>query len=177
MKESIHSFDRIVGDWIRTLPNWTKPIMELATLIGQPPVPVAIAAGIVGYGIALGKPQYITAGTIALVTFAISGILKVFLHRPRPVNDYVKGMMFHTYSFPSGHAAGSVVCFGLAALVTGAHWPQYAIAIWVSTLLLCILIGVSRVYLGAHYASDVVGGWIVGGIGLFIITIEFLEII
>jgi undecaprenyl-diphosphatase len=149
--------------------------MLLATLIGQPPVPVAIAAGVFGYGIALGKPQYVTAGTIAVVTFAIGSLLKLFLRRARPANDYVRSMLIQTFSFPSGHAVGSVVCFGLAALVTAVHWPEYAVAIWLSTVVLCILIGISRIYLGAHYASDVLGGWIVGGVGLAVIIIEFVE--
>ena len=78
-------------------------------------------------------------------------------------------MLFQTFSFPSGHAAGAVVSYGLAAAVIGGKWPEYALAAWVIAFIIWVLVGLSRIYLGAHYASDVIGGWIVGFAGLLLI--------
>jgi undecaprenyl-diphosphatase len=145
--------------------------MELFTLVGQPPFTVGIAAAVWGYGWALGKPFYMLAGMIAIVAIAMSGIIKVILHRARPVNEYVAKMLFLTYSFPSGHAAGSIVSFGLAALVVSYRWPELAVMVWIVAALLTLCVSLSRIYLGAHYASDIIGGWVVGGLGLVAILL------
>ena len=169
MRDKIHAFDRIIGRRVDSLPEGLKPLMMFFTLLGQPPITVGISATVLGYGLALDKPFYITAGLIAIATITLSSLLKIPLHRARPVNDYVKSMLFKTYSFPSGHAAGAMVSYGLAALVLANKWPELAIPLWIMALVLAFFIGLSRVYLGAHYASDVVGGWIVGVLGLIAI--------
>lgn len=144
--------------------------MEFFTLIGQPPFTVGIAAAVLGYGAALEKFHYIFAGAVALATLIIASLLKIVLRRVRPQNDYVRHMLFQTYSFPSGHAAGAVVSFGLAALVIGMRWPELFLVAWATATVCSLLIGISRIYLGAHYPSDVVGGWIIGGAGLIAIV-------
>ncbi len=169
MKPAIRKFDQKIDSIVAHLPAWTKPIMELFTLLGQPPFTVGIAAAVLGYGAALEKSHYIIAGAIAIGTLIITSLLKIFLRRARPVNDYVRNMLFQTFSFPSGHASGALVSYGLAAVVVANRWPELAITAWVIALIMSLLIGLSRVYLGAHYASDVVGGWLVGGIGLALV--------
>lgn len=151
------------------LPKGMKLPMEFFTLIGQPPFTVGIAAAVLGYGAALNKSHYIIAGSIAIGTLIFTSLLKLVLRRARPVNDYVRGMLFQTFSFPSGHAAGAVVSYGLAAAVIVGKWPEFSLAAWSIALFLWLMIGLSRIYLGAHYASDVIGGWVVGLAGLFLI--------
>lgn len=171
MKPAIRSFDKKVDVLVAHLPLWTKPIMEFFTLLGQPPFTVGIAAAVLGYGAALEKSHYIIAGAIAIGTLILTSLLKIFLRRARPVNDYVRSMLFQTFSFPSGHAAGGLVSYGLAAVVVANRWPELAVAAWCTALVISLLIGLSRIYLGAHYASDVVGGWLVGGVGLALIVV------
>jgi len=169
MKQAIKRFDASIDTLISHLPPWTKPLMELFTLLGQPPFTIGIAATVLGYGLALEKSYYVLAGSIAIGTLIFASLLKIFLRRARPVNEYVEHMLFHTFSFPSGHAAGAVASYGLAAVVIASKWPELFAISWVCAFLLSLLIGISRVYLGAHYASDVAGGWIVGGLGLILI--------
>lgn len=171
MRNAIRHFDRVVGARVVRLPGWTRMPMEFFTLLGQPPFTVGIAAAVLGYGAALNKSHYIVAGSVAIGTLLLTTILKLTLRRARPMNDYVQKMLFQTFSFPSGHAAGSLVSFGLAALVIGARWPELAALALVSSIILSFFVGISRVYLGAHYASDVIGGWIVGAAGLLLILI------
>lgn len=171
MKKEIRAFDREIGHRVDRLPKMLKPVMDLFTLAGQPPFTVGIAAAVWGYGWALGKSFYMMAGMIAIVTIAAATLLKIFLHRSRPVNEYVAKMLIKTYSFPSGHAAGAIVSFGLAALVISFRWPELSTLAWSAAIISTVLVGLSRIYLGAHYASDVVGGYVVGILGLVAILL------
>lgn len=82
--------------------------------------------------------------------------------RPRAFFDYYPAP--ESYSFPSGHALFSVCFFGgLAALLTHRiNSRALQTAIWVAAVAIILLIGGSRVYLGVHYPTDVVGGYAVG---------------
>ena len=169
MKNGIHAFDRVVDGWAARLPAWLKPIMLVFTMIGEPPFTVGVATLVLGYGFALDKPNYERAGLIALVTIIVSSILKLVLRRSRPRNEYSAHMWIKSFSFPSGHAAGSLVSYLMLALIVSNKWPELALYAWVAAVVSCLLIALSRIYLGAHYASDIIGGWIVGGVGLLLV--------
>lgn len=171
MRDTIHRFDRVVTDWVLRLPSWLRLTMEFFTLIGQPPFTVGVAAAVLGYGAALGKDHYWIAGWIAIATLIFTSLLKLVLRRVRPRNEYVRHMLFHTYSFPSGHASGALISYGLAAFIIANKWPEFAIAAWCIAGIVSFVVGISRIYLGAHYPSDVVGGWVIGGIGLLVIIL------
>ena len=171
MKDFIHTFDRVVGGWVSRLPSWLRPIMLIFTMLGEPPFTVGAAATVLGYGAALGKQMYVNAGLTALATIAICSLLKLALRRSRPRSKYSRDMWIKTFSFPSGHAAGSLVSYLMLAFFVSGKWPDYAALAWTIAILGCLIIALSRVYLKAHYASDIIGGWIVGGIGLAMIVI------
>lgn len=166
MKKYLHSFDRVIIRKILQLPNWVRPIMLFATLLGQPPITVGLAAGMFGFGIARDNHLLVYAGLAAIVTIAVCSALKLFLHRARPDNEYVRGMLIQTFSFPSGHASGSLASFGIAAYIIALYWPTFTFIAALSVVIICFVIGISRIYLGAHYPSDVVGGWVVGILGI-----------
>lgn len=171
MRKIVKQFDETSKNIISLFPHGFKPVMQLFSLIGQPPITVGIIACIVGFGLAKEDGFYWMSGLIGFLTIAIASLLKYILHRARPVNDYVRKMLIQTYSFPSGHAAGSLVSFGLLAIIVTDKLPNYGMYAWLLVFITCFFIGLSRVYLGAHYASDVIGGWILGGIGLLCILL------
>lgn len=171
MRDAVHTFDRVVGGWVSALPSWLKWPMEFFTLIGQPPFTVGAAMLVLGYGLALNKDIYEDAGLLAIATIAITSILKFILRRHRPRNAYADNMWIKTFSFPSGHAAGALVSYLMLALIVSNRWPEFTVAAWTIAVISCLLIAISRVYLGAHYASDIIGGWIVGGLGLLAIIV------
>lgn len=170
MRRHIHTFDRIINDYIKSLPEWLQLPMVVVSFLGQPVVTGGLAALIVGVGYGRDDAGLMMAGVVAIATLVLSSILKLILRRNRPITEYVERMFFHTYSFPSGHAAGSLPSFGLLAYLLLQILPvATGLYIAIAIALVVMLIGVSRVYLGAHYASDVIGGWIVGFAGLAVI--------
>lgn len=89
-------------------------------------------------------------------------ILKLIFHRERPLTPLLAAAK--GYSFPSGHALMSVTFYGLLILIvwqsTKPLWVKWPLSI--TLLSLIIVIGVSRVYLRVHYASDVLAGFSIG---------------
>jgi undecaprenyl-diphosphatase len=112
----------------------------------------------------------LVTGAGALV---LDPVLKSLVGRLRPV---VAHPIAHGIgnSFPSGHALGSIVCYGAMLLVflpaARGRWRTAFIAV---TAALVALIGISRILLGVHYLSDVVGGWAVGIAWLGLTTFAF----
>lgn len=94
---------------------------------------------------------------------AMNQILKLVFQRPRP-EPFFGYTLPDSYSFPSGHAMVSF-CFYvvLAAILTlRMPWSPKKLAIWTVGVGLAMFIGLSRIYLGVHYPSDVVAGYIAG---------------
>lgn len=143
--------------------------MLLITQLGSTVVIVGLNMFIIGVGYTSGNELLVTAGVVSLGTSIVGNGLKLLWRRSRPVSDYVERMFFKSYSFPSGHSSGSMLLYGmLAYLMTGSTLPGKWIAVAVLAML-PLLVGVSRVYLGAHYASDVLAGWLLGAAGLAVI--------
>lgn len=145
-------------------PAWFEETMAEITALGGYPVLVVLVGVVIGYllvahryGPALFLFISILSGT------AISQFLKTLYDRPRP--DLVEHLVnTHTASFPSGHATMSTVVYLTLAslivrLVDDAPVRIYVISIAVA---LALAIGISRVYLGVHWPSDVIAGWALG---------------
>ena len=90
-------------------------------------------------------------------------LLKVLFHRPRPTFA-APIIIAHGFSFPSGHAMGSLVGFGVLAYLALrlAHSHGQRLTIITIAIAFIVAIGLSRLYLGVHYLSDVVAGYAAG---------------
>jgi membrane-associated phospholipid phosphatase len=95
-------------------------------------------------------------------------LLKLLIHRSRPSSGLVHIIVTSVgYSFPSGHVMAYVAYFGLlfafgVLLFRGRRW--WRIALLIVSAAFVVLIGPSRVYLGDHWASDVIGAYLIGGV-------------
>jgi len=135
--------------------------------IGSPAAMTALA--IVGGLVLLirRRPRTLVAWTAAFAGgFAIENILKRVVHRIRPPYGaaYLNG---HSFSFPSGHATGSLIGYTMLAYVLIMHWRtshSLRTVIVAVAALIVLLVGISRIYLGVHYPSDVLGGWVTAAV-------------
>jgi membrane-associated phospholipid phosphatase len=108
-------------------------------------------------------------GIILLVSDSLNYILKVAFHAARPfwISRQVTSYSFESsFGLPSGHAQNSAAVFGLLGASLKRRW------VWVVSLILIFLIGISRIYLAVHFPQDVILGWIVG----FILVWVFLKL-
>jgi len=155
--------DLRLADWFRT--HATPVGVRIASAVSLVGSPVAMAALAIAIAFLLAHRRWwITLGGW-LAAFAggavLDWMLKTIIQRPRPTGAaaFLHG---ESFSFPSGHAMGSLIGFGMLAYVVLAYWPatrrHVAVVIGVAVALI-IAIGLSRLYLGVHYFSDVVGGY------------------
>jgi undecaprenyl-diphosphatase len=106
---------------------------------------------------------------------ALNYVLKLFFHRMRPDLPWSPGTQ--DFSFPSGHAMNSFTFYvGLAAVVWLVWGRRAGIVALAGGLLIVLLVGVSRVYLGYHYVSDVLGGYSAALLWLVVWAVAFAAI-
>lgn len=170
MRELLHKFDKAVTGFVQAWPDWMQPLMYVITTIGRPIVTLGVAFLIMAFGVVRANMALALAGAFAAVALGVGSWLKLVLHRERPLSDYVALMHFDSFSFPSGHTLGSTVSFGLLAYLawqfSPSPWGGVAAGILIG---LIIAVGFSRIYLGAHFPSDVLAGWLMGAGALLII--------
>ncbi|MBN2131131.1 MAG: phosphatase PAP2 family protein [Sedimentisphaerales bacterium] len=145
-------------------PAWFDALWRDVTALGSASVLVLVTVAGAGY-LVMGR-RYRTLALLLAVTvggLAISVSMKALFARPRP--EFISSME-HVVSpsFPSGHSMlSAVVYLTLGALLarTSNRW-RYKIYFLTMALLLTLLVGISRVYLGVHYPTDVLAGWSAG---------------
>ncbi len=100
--------------------------------------------------------------TVLVGVWTLNSLLKQIIQRARP--EPLAGIIpAQAFSFPSGHAMVSTAFYGYLAIVAWRRWRGWRRVATVATLATLILvISLSRIYLGAHYLTDVIAGWIAG---------------
>lgn len=162
-----YTIDKPLAALVAKLPAKVSPFMVFASFIAAPPAIAAILFAVVGIAAVSGNTQLLSSVLLLLLFSPLAEISKFITRRHRPETLYVERMRFKTYSFPSGHSYISALVFGFFAILTSA-WGPYG---WlISLLLICsiLIVGISRIYLGAHFPSDVIAGWIFGGTMQFV---------
>jgi undecaprenyl-diphosphatase len=141
---------------------WLTQVMILITNLGAEYM-IAIAIIIVIFFVWKKHKREALTFTIILIMGAIINLsLKQLIHRPRPVIAPL--IVESSSSFPSGHAMNAAV-FYLSVSFYFYHFTRkkkLSSAVTVVSIILILLIGFSRIYLGVHYPSDVVAGYVVG---------------
>ncbi|HGC9335581.1 TPA: phosphatase PAP2 family protein [Streptococcus agalactiae] len=160
--DTVIAFDQTIQESVRgQLPNLSTRFFKLITVIGNTVSQIAIA--IMSVTFCYLKKWYPQARFIA-VNAIISGIcilsLKLIFQRVRPTLPHL--VFAGGYSFPSGHSMGTFMIFGSIIILLQYYMPN---SIWKLLCqgilgLLIFLIGLSRIYLGVHFPTDVLAGFI-----------------
>ncbi|HSC66415.1 MAG TPA: phosphatase PAP2 family protein [Cellvibrio sp.] len=145
-------------------PGWVEEIGRDFTALGGNAVLILLTIAVIGYLLLDRKPRVVIVVLIAtLGALGVSSLLKHTIDRDRP--DLVPhGSIVYTASFPSGHsmlAASTYLTLGalLAQLQRRRIIKTYILLVCIT---ITLLVGISRVYLGVHWPTDVLAGWTAG---------------
>ena len=165
----ITRLDSTLSMTILKLPQSWRPFFQAVTYAGEP---IVMAGLLAVAGLALSRSGHRTpiwAAGWGIVAMLSINVIKLALRRSRP--DTYTPLLVHSYSFPSAHSFASALALGLIAWMTwqtfGAGWGSVAAGLSVVGI---VLVGVSRVYLGAHFPTDVLGGWTLAALAGIIIN-------
>jgi membrane-associated phospholipid phosphatase len=136
--------------------------MTSLTRLGDPEIIVGIIIGTLFW---LWRSRLYRSGVIfaiaCLGALVLNQGLKLFFAKPRP-QLWPAQIIETTFSFPSGHALGSLVVYGFLAYLVGNRFPKVAVWSYAIAVVLIFSIGLSRLYLGVHWPTDVIAGYGVG---------------
>ena len=139
---------------------------------------IALSAGTIFVVIRFAMRKWKREAILFSLTMIGAGLLNITLKlafkRPRPV-PFFNLSPPETYSFPSGHSLTSAVFFGALAAILTARIKSRRVkaAIWIVSTVMFLLIGLSRIYLGVHYTTDVIAGFAAALI--WILVVRFVE--
>ena len=150
--------------------NINTNVMEGFTFLGTHTFLIPANLLITAWFLFIKKRQWysIKVPAVALSSLLLMLILKLTFRRDRPLDPLLQAAK--GFSFPSGHALMSVTFYGLLILIVWQNitkaWLRWTLSAFL--ILLIVAIGLSRVYLRVHYASDVLGGFTVGLVWLLL---------
>lgn len=172
MKQTIKRFDAGLTRWVAaTFGQRSRPFFEFMTMLGDPITVGVVTVAIITAGLAGNDTALAFSGAAIPFTVLIGALLKILFERARPLTEYALNMKLQTFSFPSGHSSGSMITYGLLAYLSFVALPTPWHLVTAAIMALVPAgVGVSRVYLGAHFPSDVIAGWLLGGISLIIVV-------
>jgi membrane-associated phospholipid phosphatase len=173
---SVYHADHAVNAWFQNErhPGFTT-LLGAVTFAGGP-LGMVLVVTLVAAGLLLRKHRasaifvMVAAGGGALLNLG----LKTIFERVRPPAATAIAVA-QGYSFPSGHAMGSFIVLGAIAYVVLRQPFRWKVkSAWLAMLVTAVLlVGLSRVYLGVHWISDIAGGWSAGAVWLVTVTVAF----
>jgi membrane-associated phospholipid phosphatase len=146
---------------VQSLGAWLQEPMRLVSLLGQEEFYMLVMPVLYW---SMDARLGFRVGVMLLLSNGLNAAAKMSLHTPRPywLGEQVRGLATEpTFGLPSGHAQSAASIWGLIAVSTRDQLSRVVL------ILLIFLIGFSRVYLGVHFISDVVAGWLIGGLTLW----------
>jgi membrane-associated phospholipid phosphatase len=152
--------------------SFMKTITDLGGIIIIAPCSVLASAYLFKkrlYGASTGLAVAVIGGVI------LNNLLKMLFQRPRPLSESTL-IAISGWSFPSGHAMNSIIFYGMIAYLLARGFPSWGLRVVVVTAALSVsfIVGLSRIYLQVHYASDVMAGF-AGGLFWLCVCITGIE--
>jgi membrane-associated phospholipid phosphatase len=169
---------RVTASVVAHRTRWLTGILRVVTWGGSTAVIIPLGV-IVGALFVLRRhrwrPLILLAAAVA-GSVALYEIVKPLVGRPRPPPAIWIGH-FSGAAFPSGHATQSVAFYSMLAIVLGAgRSPQLKTVLWSLATLAALVVGASRIYLGAHWLTDVLGGYALGAAWAAVVVVVMLAV-
>lgn len=168
--------DRGVATWADThATSFTTQALKVVTFFGSSVGVILLVLVVFTFVRIRRNAPWSVAGFLAAVVVgqnAIANLIKVVVDRARPDIHPLAG--FSGPSFPSGHTAAAFACFGACAIVLGRGRSRTTQRAWLAVAMgLAAMVGASRVMLGVHWLTDVIGGAALGLAWLAAVTVAF----
>ncbi|HEV2459821.1 MAG TPA: phosphatase PAP2 family protein, partial [Ktedonobacterales bacterium] len=145
--------------------------LYVVTFLGNAQTIVVLTAVAALIALIAGRPRAALLLVLAVVAGALFfEVVKFLVQRPRPPLEDAR-LVQGGFSFPSGHSTLAATCYGTIAylLMRGIRRDRWKVLVGVVAALLVLAIGVSRIYLGVHYPSDVLAGWAAGALWVAVV--------
>jgi len=155
--------DRAVSLTLHRLDSpWMDAVMLAFTFLGSFPAVAAVVVAVAIWRVrSHDRRSAVALVLVVAVTELLNLGLKEIFQRPRP-SLFQEIATLHSYSFPSGHAMASAAVYGAVAFLMGRADPAHARRYHFGAAVLVLLVGLSRVYLGVHWFTDVLAGFAAG---------------
>lgn len=166
----IHRFDAVLIDLIQGMesPGMTQ-FMQFFTWIGSElqVVVITVIVMLILYVFLRHKRELLFLAIVLAGSTLLNAVIKLLFQRARPTINRI--IEVSGYSFPSGHSMAAFSLYGGLAFLIWKHIPTFAgrVCMIAASAAFILMIGISRIYLGVHYPSDVVGGYFLSGCWLF----------
>jgi len=175
----VHSFGTLAIDVQTTIllqkarSHSLDTIMELVTRLGDIGVLIAVAVAAALFLLYIGKAKSAGIVCLSLLAYPINVAIKGGIERLRPTSTIVQIISpAGGFSFPSGHAMISMAVYGTVAYLLWVYlratWRGFIVT---TAAIIILLIGISRIYLGVHWLTDVIAGWL-GGLLLLLLLVQ-----
>lgn len=146
-------------------PLWFEEMVRDVTALGSTVVLTLAVIVVAAYLVMTRSPQKAAFLIFAVAAGAgINRLLKLGFARPRP-DIVAHGAYVTTESFPSGHSANSTIVYLMLGMMLARVEPSSRVKIFILSVCVTIamMVGLSRIYLGVHWPTDVLAGWAIGG--------------
>jgi membrane-associated phospholipid phosphatase len=174
---SLTGLDTALREWAieNRSTGWTVTL-TVVSMLGSSLVlaPVAVVLAMV-LGMRGHRADALLVSLTTLGAILLGPLLKSVIERPRPDRDHL--VEVNSWAYPSGHSLTSMAVIGLLVVLTvryveSRRWRVTAV---VAGGLLVVSVGISRVYLGVHWPTDVLAGWLIGAMWLGLCLILIAE--
>ena len=166
-EKETYAFDKSILLYLRSLHDPVRDRIMLAlTFFGEPNLLLMLSVSLsIMLWVRKHRSEAITIAITGAGAVGLNMLLKQIFARDRP-QLWERAVEVKFYSFPSGHAMISMVVYGLLGYFLGARFPKQRWLIYGLTVVLIAGIGLSRLYLGVHWPTDVIAGYIAGFVWL-----------
>ena len=165
--------DRPVLEWFaRHREPWLTTTARVVTVLGSSVflIPLVLMVGAWYWRRRRTRGPLLLLGAAYGGAYLLSQAIKTLAGRARPPAGLAAGH-YPGHSFPSGHATQAVAVFSMLAAVVAAGTPRWSrkVAVWAAAILVATIVGITRLYLGAHWLTDVLGGSALGTVWFLVV--------